>query len=371
MITTGAGLSMMLIDELAARGMKPLNFCDIRTGQMRGSPARVMRVLDWITSRPSLRAVLVNVFAGITDLAEFGGLLATGIEQTPGLRVPVVARLVGRGAPEARRILAERHPAVFVTEDLEEALRRVGSVIGAAPSPQPPPRKGRGEYLQPPQLQPQDSPSPCGRGWGRGPSHPFQHHARHHAGHHRPDGPNACPVDARLRHQHRGGTSTHGRAESVSLRPGCSPPATRPCRRPVRSPRRDDAAPGDVGRGRGGGGCRDPADRHCRRRHPAARRSDDRPLTLRRAGATWIGASTPGMAIAARDEDRASSRHLARPGAVAMMSKSGTLSYEGAAPPRAGRHGPEYLDRRGRRPGEGRALRGSAAELFADRTPTP
>ena len=157
LVTTGAGLSMMLIDELAARGMKPLNFCDIRTGQMRGSPARVMRVLEWITSRPSLRAVLVSVFAGITDLAEFGELLATGIEQTPGLRVPVVARLVGRGAAEARRILAERQPAVFVTEDLEEALRRVGSVVGAAPSPQPPPARGGGVGCH-------CSPSPCGRG---------------------------------------------------------------------------------------------------------------------------------------------------------------------------------------------------------------
>jgi succinyl-CoA synthetase beta subunit len=164
LVTTGAGLSMMLIDELAARGMKPLNFCDIRTGQMRGSPTRVMRVLEWITSRPSLRAVLVSVFAGITDLAEFGGLLATGIEQTPALHVPVVARLVGRSAPEARRILAERQPGMFVTEDLEEALRRIATslphplarggrgrglqsaVAGRAnPSPQPPPTRGGGE----------------------------------------------------------------------------------------------------------------------------------------------------------------------------------------------------------------------------------
>jgi succinyl-CoA synthetase beta subunit len=132
LVTTGAGLSMMLIDELTARGSKPLNFCDIRTGQMRGSPARLMRVLEWITSRGSLRAVLVNIFAGITDLAEFGALLATAMEQTPGLGVPVVARLVGRGASDARHILAERQSAVFVTEDLEEALRRIEAIIGAA-----------------------------------------------------------------------------------------------------------------------------------------------------------------------------------------------------------------------------------------------
>jgi succinyl-CoA synthetase beta subunit len=130
LVTTGAGLSMMLIDELAARGMRPLNFCDIRTGQMRGNPARVMRVLEWITGRPSLRAVLVSVFAGITDLGEFGGLLATGLEQTPALRVPVVARLVGRGAAEARRILADRHPGTLVTEDLEEALGRIAAIAG-------------------------------------------------------------------------------------------------------------------------------------------------------------------------------------------------------------------------------------------------
>ena len=106
LVTTGAGLSMMLIDELTARGAKPLNFCDIRTGQMRGSPARLIRVLEWITARPSLKAVLVNIFAGITDLGEFAGLLAAAIEASPALRVPVVARLVGRNAAEAKRILA-------------------------------------------------------------------------------------------------------------------------------------------------------------------------------------------------------------------------------------------------------------------------
>ena len=136
LVTTGAGLSMMLIDEMAARGMQPLNFCDIRTGQMRGSSARLIRLLEWITAGPSLRVILVNIFAGITDLAEFAGLLATGIEQTPSLCVPVVARLVGRGAAEAQRILAERQPGMFVTEDLKAAMHRIDGVINQdTPSP--------------------------------------------------------------------------------------------------------------------------------------------------------------------------------------------------------------------------------------------
>ncbi|HVZ07096.1 ATP-grasp domain-containing protein [Rhodopila sp.] len=129
LVTTGAGLSMMLIDELTARGAKPLNFCDIRTGQMRGSPARLIRVLEWIGSRPSLKAILVNIFAGITDLAEFAGLLAAALDRSPGITVPVVARLVGRGAAEAKRILGEQRPEMLVTEDLEEALQRIDRIV--------------------------------------------------------------------------------------------------------------------------------------------------------------------------------------------------------------------------------------------------
>jgi succinyl-CoA synthetase beta subunit len=129
LVTTGAGLSMMLIDELTARGMKPLNFCDVRTGQLRGSPHRLIRVLEWITSRPSLRVVLVNIFAGITDLGEFAALLAAAVDASPALRVPVVARLVGRGAADARRILAEKRPDIAMEEELQAALDRIATVL--------------------------------------------------------------------------------------------------------------------------------------------------------------------------------------------------------------------------------------------------
>ncbi len=131
LLTTGAGLSMMLIDELVARGAHPLNFCDIRTSMLRGSPARIIAALGWMTARPSLRVVLVNIFAGITDLGEFAALLADALAQSPGLRVPVVARLIGRGAAEARRILAERAPSVAVEDDLSAALARVAVAVTA------------------------------------------------------------------------------------------------------------------------------------------------------------------------------------------------------------------------------------------------
>ena len=320
LVTTGAGLSMMLIDELTARGMKPLNFCDIRTGQMRGSPARAMRVLEWITSRPSLRAVLVSVFAGITDLAEFGGLLATAIEQTPALRVPVVARLVGRGAPEARRILAERQPAVFVTEDLEEALRRVGAAVGVAPSPQPPPARGGGVASF--------SPSPSGRGLGGGGLPAFS---------------KSTPVivqgitgrmgrtHAALMHAYGtnivGGTSTR---TDVSEAAGVPVFAT--CRDAVLA----TAAIASVAMA-------PPLETLAAVEEALAAGirlivtvAEGIPLhdalkigrAVRRAGATWIGGSTPGMAIPGEIKLGFLPDVCLRPGPFAIMSKSGTLSYE-------------------------------------------
>ena len=122
LITTGAGLSMQLIDELKAQGRRPLNFCDIRSGQFRGDPARLIAVMQWIASRPSVKVVLVNIFAGITDLAEFAKLLVQAAAQVPELRVPIVARLIGRNLDDARQILGASDLAVTLEPDLDRAI---------------------------------------------------------------------------------------------------------------------------------------------------------------------------------------------------------------------------------------------------------
>jgi succinyl-CoA synthetase beta subunit len=106
LLTTGAGLSMMIVDELARCGIRACNFCDIRTGQLRGDPTRVVQVLQWISQAPRLKVVHVNIFAGITNLGEFATLLVRALDMVPALaRVPLVVRLVGNAAEEARAVL--------------------------------------------------------------------------------------------------------------------------------------------------------------------------------------------------------------------------------------------------------------------------
>jgi succinyl-CoA synthetase beta subunit len=119
LLTTGAGLSMMLIDELRATGLKPYNFLDIRTGGLRGEATRLVSVLNWISRGPRVKALLINIFAGITELGEFARLLVAALAQSP-LKVPVVARLVGNGLPAAQEVLAAAGIALHT--DLDEAV---------------------------------------------------------------------------------------------------------------------------------------------------------------------------------------------------------------------------------------------------------
>ncbi len=130
LLTTGAGLSMMLIDELRAQDLKPYNFLDVRTGGFRGDPARLINVLKWISAGPRVRILLVNIFAGITDLGEFSRLLVEAIRQVPEFRVPVVARLAGNGLAAAREIFLTAGIALHT--DLDEAVAEVKRRLEAA-----------------------------------------------------------------------------------------------------------------------------------------------------------------------------------------------------------------------------------------------
>jgi len=122
LITTGAGLSMQLIDELVARGLSPFNFCDIRTGQFKGDPARLIQVMRWLAAGPNIRAVLINFFAGHTHLGEISRLLLQAVDAVPELDAPIIARMIGNGLAEAQATLAAAGGRIAIETDLERAI---------------------------------------------------------------------------------------------------------------------------------------------------------------------------------------------------------------------------------------------------------
>lgn len=130
LLTTGAGLSMLLIDELRAGGLRPYNFLDVRTGGLNGDASRLVQVLRWIAQGPSVRALFCNIFAGATDLGAFARLLLEARAAVPALTVPMVIRLVGNGAEEARAVLTAA--GLSMTSDLDEAVLSLRRALGQA-----------------------------------------------------------------------------------------------------------------------------------------------------------------------------------------------------------------------------------------------
>ena len=138
-IGNGAGLVMSTLDVVAYAGeefggVRPANFLDIGGG----ASAEVMaNGLEIVLSDPSVRAVLVNVFGGITscDAVANGIVAAIGMlaERGEAVSHPIVVRLDGNNAEEGRRILTEA--GIGVVEQvatMDDAARRAAQLASLA-----------------------------------------------------------------------------------------------------------------------------------------------------------------------------------------------------------------------------------------------
>jgi succinyl-CoA synthetase beta subunit len=118
----GAGLVMSTLDVVAQAGGAPANFLDAGGGAKAETIAAAVEV---ILSDPKVRAVLFNVFGGITRCDE----VARGIIDATRLlspTVPFVVRLDGTNDVQARELLAEAAlPGVFAEATMDGAAARV------------------------------------------------------------------------------------------------------------------------------------------------------------------------------------------------------------------------------------------------------
>ena len=119
-MVNGAGLAMTTMDIIKLFGGEPANFLDIGGG---ASAKKVAAALEIILSDPNVKAVLFNIFGGITrcDLVARGILEALKEVKTD---VPMVVRLVGTNAVEGRQLLkdAEMETADTLAEAAQKAV---------------------------------------------------------------------------------------------------------------------------------------------------------------------------------------------------------------------------------------------------------
>jgi len=110
-MVNGAGLAMTTMDVVKLFGGGPANFLDIGGG---AKAEQVAAALQIILSDPNVKAVLINIFGGVTrgDEVAKGIVVALAQVQTD---VPMVVRLAGTNAAEGRAILADAEMTTAVT----------------------------------------------------------------------------------------------------------------------------------------------------------------------------------------------------------------------------------------------------------------
>ena len=117
-MVNGAGLAMTTMDIVKLFGGDPANFLDIGGGAGADKVAAAMRI---ILSDPNVKAVLFNIFGGITRCDEVArGILSAMKEVKP--KVPMVVRLVGTNADEGRKLLADAK--MITSETLADAAKK-------------------------------------------------------------------------------------------------------------------------------------------------------------------------------------------------------------------------------------------------------
>ncbi len=117
-MVNGAGLAMATMDIIKLHGGKPANFLDIGGGASSEKVAAALRI---ILSDANVKAVLFNIFGGITRGDEVARGILAALQEVK-TDVPMITRLVGTNAEEGRQILSEAN--MITAETLVDAAKK-------------------------------------------------------------------------------------------------------------------------------------------------------------------------------------------------------------------------------------------------------
>ena len=117
-VVNGAGLAMATMDLVKYYGGEPANFLDIGGSS---NPEKVVNALRIITADPNVKAILFNIFGGITRTDDVANGIVTATKANP-LKVPIVIRLTGTNEEIAMRILKDN--GFSASSDMDTAVQQ-------------------------------------------------------------------------------------------------------------------------------------------------------------------------------------------------------------------------------------------------------
>ena len=124
-MVNGAGLAMATMDIIKLAGGEPANFLDVGGGANVETVSNGFKI---ILSDKNVKAVLINIFGGIVRCDRVANGVVEAAKQV-NVTLPVVVRLDGTNAEEARTILANSGLNFAVASSFEDAARKVTQAI--------------------------------------------------------------------------------------------------------------------------------------------------------------------------------------------------------------------------------------------------
>jgi malate-CoA ligase subunit beta len=127
-IVNGAGLAMATLDMIKLAGGEPANFLDIGGG---ASPERVTKSFKAVLRDKNVKAILVNVFAGINRCDWVAKGVVDAIRELD-IKIPIVVRLAGTNVEEGRKIIDQSGLTMISAETLADAANKAVKAAKAA-----------------------------------------------------------------------------------------------------------------------------------------------------------------------------------------------------------------------------------------------
>ncbi len=124
-LVNGAGLAMATMDMIKLFGGEPANFLDIGGSS---NPEKVLNAILLVTKDPNVKAILINIFGGITRCDDVANGLLRALESVD-VRVPIVIRLSGTNEEKAKEILANT-PLIYF-DSMIDAVKNVVEVANS------------------------------------------------------------------------------------------------------------------------------------------------------------------------------------------------------------------------------------------------
>jgi succinyl-CoA synthetase beta subunit len=125
-MVNGAGLAMATMDIIKLSGGSPANFLDVGGG---ASPKTVEAGFRIILKDPAVKAILINIFGGIVRCDRVANGVVEAYKLIGEIKVPVIVRLQGTNAIEAKKIIDNSGLAVFSAISFREAADLVTKVL--------------------------------------------------------------------------------------------------------------------------------------------------------------------------------------------------------------------------------------------------